>query len=76
MIRCLRVSTIKTLFLALIACGVFAALPTDATAQSVSGTLLGTVTDVSGAVVADAKITVVNEGTGLTRTVTSDASGE
>ena len=76
MIRCVRVSTIKALFLALIACGVFAALPTDATAQSVSGTLLGTVTDVSGAVVADAKITVVNEGTGLTRTVTSDANGE
>ena len=46
MIRCARVSAINALFLALIACGVFAALPTDATAQSVSGTLLGTVTDV------------------------------
>ena len=76
MIRYARVSMINALFLALIACGVFTALPTDATAQSVSGTLLGTVTDVSGAVVADAKITVVNEGTGLTRTVTSDANGE
>ena len=76
MIRCVRVSTINALLLTCIACGVFAALPTDATAQSVSGTLLGTVTDASGAVVADAKITVVNEGTGLTRTVTSDANGE
>ena len=76
MIRYVRVSTINALLLTCIACGVLAALPVAAIAQSVSGTLLGTVTDVSGAVVADAKITVVNEGTGLTRTVTSDANGE
>src|SRR3954447_15987742 len=47
-----------------------------AAAQSVTGTILGTVTDASGAVVAGAKVTIVNEGTALTRTVTSDASGE
>jgi hypothetical protein len=52
-----------------------AAVPT-AVAQSVSGTILGTVTDSSGAVIAGAKVTIVNEGTALTRTVTSDASGE
>src|SRR6476661_8012144 len=45
-------------------------------AQSVSGTILGTVTDASGAVVAGAKVTILNEGTALTRTVTSDANGE
>jgi hypothetical protein len=45
-------------------------------AQSVSGTILGTVTDSSGAVISNAKVTVVNEGTGLTRTLTSDANGE
>src|SRR5688572_23351448 len=50
--------------------------PTAAVAQSVSGTILGTVTDPSGAIVADAKVTVINEGTGLTRTVTSDRNGE
>ncbi len=35
-----------------------------ALAQSVSGTILGTVTDSSGAVVAGAKVTIINEGTG------------
>src|SRR5262245_41338217 len=44
--------------------------------QAVSGTILGTVTDVTGAVRPSAKVTVVNEGTGLTRTMTADASGE
>ena len=57
------------------ACGAVTA-PTAAVAQSVSGTILGTVTDPSGAIVADAKVTVINEGTGLTRTVTSDSNGE
>src|SRR6187551_1090239 len=47
-----------------------------AAAQSVTGTILGTVTDPSGAVVAGAKVTILNEGTGLTRTATSDVSGE
>ena len=47
-----------------------------AVAQSVSGTILGTVTDTSGAVVSGAKVTILNEGTALTRTVTSDANGE
>jgi hypothetical protein len=51
------------------------AVPT-AIAQSVSGTILGTVTDSSGAIVAGAKVTIINEGTALTRTVTADANGE
>ena len=50
--------------------------PHPAFAQAVSGTILGTVTDASGAVMANAKVTVVNEGTGLTRTVVADANGE
>jgi hypothetical protein len=45
-------------------------------AQAVSGTILGTVTDATGAVRANAKVTVVNEGTGLTRTLTADENGE
>src|SRR6516165_4888704 len=44
--------------------------------QAVSGTILGTVIDATGAVRPGAKVTVVNEGTGLSRTVTSDANGE
>src|SRR5258708_7634421 len=53
-----------------------ACLPGAARAQTVSGTILGTVTDSTGAVMASAKITVVNEGTALTRTVIADAKGE
>ena len=52
MIRCVRVSTIEAFLLTFIACGMLAALPAAAIAQSVSGTILGTVTDVSGAVMA------------------------
>ena len=55
---------------------IVASPPCSATAQSVSGTILGTVTDASGAVVSEAKITVINEGTGLTRTINSDSNGE
>src|SRR5215212_8061983 len=44
--------------------------------QAVSGTILGTVTDITGAVRANAKVTVLNEGTGLTRTMTADGRGE
>ena len=42
--------------------------------QAVSGTILGTVTDVTGAVRPNAKVTVVNEGTGLTRTMNADGN--
>ena len=38
-----------------------------AVAQSVSGTILGTVTDTSGAVVSGAKVTILNEGTARRR---------
>ena len=50
--------------------------PITAFGQAVSGTILGTVTDSSGAVMGHAKITIVNEGTGLTRTLTVDTNGE
>src|SRR5262252_2759042 len=49
---------------------------TLAEAQAVSGTILGTVIDATGAVRPGAKVTAVNEGTGLSRTATSDANGE
>ncbi len=53
-----------------------ACLPFAAHAQTVSGTILGTVTDSSGSVIPSAKVTIVNEGTGLTRTVQADSNGE
>src|SRR5271155_1255112 len=44
-------------------------------AQTFRGTILGTVTDPSGAVVAGAKVTVKNVGTGLERTTETSPDG-
>jgi hypothetical protein len=44
-------------------------------AQSFRGTILGTVTDAQGAVLADAKVTVKNLGTGLERNTDTSADG-
>ena len=53
-----------------------AAAPSAVFAQAVTGTLLGTVTDSTGAVVTGAKVTVTNQNTGFTREVKTDAIGE
>jgi len=45
-------------------------------AQSTYGTLQGTVTDSSGAVIGGAKIDALNEATGAVRTTTSDGAGD
>ncbi len=50
--------------------------PRPAHAQAVSGTILGTVRDESGASVPGATVTLSNSGTGLLRSVTSNAKGE
>jgi len=44
-------------------------------AQQTNGTIQGTVSDSAGAVVAGASVTIVNDGTGYTRTETSGADG-
>src|SRR4030095_9896385 len=44
-------------------------------AQTFRGTILGTVTDQNGAVIAGAKITVKNTSTGLERSTTTDDAG-
>ena len=46
-----------------------------ASAQTFRGTILGTVTDPNGAVVAGAKVTVKNTSTGLERSTTTDEAG-
>jgi outer membrane receptor protein involved in Fe transport len=46
-----------------------------ATAQTFRGTILGTVTDSTGAAVSEAAVTVKNIGTGLTRATVTDAAG-
>src|SRR5262245_41123809 len=55
---------------------VIAFMPAGAHAQAVTGTILGTVLDSTGSVVPGATVTILNTGTGLTRTITTDAAGE
>jgi hypothetical protein len=50
--------------------------PSQMRAQLVTGDVLGTVTDTSGAVVPGAKVTLTNTGTGIARTMTSNETGE
>jgi hypothetical protein len=45
-------------------------------AQAVSGTILGSVLDASGAAVPEVSVTIVNSETGLVRVVTTDSTGE
>jgi hypothetical protein len=67
----------KGLFLWLVAGFLIVCLvPRDGFGQAVSGTILGEVKDQSGAVVAGARVTVTNTEKGLTRTVSSDSTGE
>ena len=47
-----------------------------AVAQTSQGRILGTVTDASGAVVANAQITITNTATGIARTIATTAAGE
>jgi len=54
---------------------VFALLSLRALSQTETGTILGTVTDPSGAVVTGATITVTNTGTGAIRKTATDATG-
>ena len=55
---------------------VIAALTCPAWAQSTGGRILGRVTDPTGAVLANVKITLVNEATGVSRSVQSNENGD
>ncbi len=55
--------------------GVVSSLPAWSQATQTSGSIQGTVTDASGAVVPGAKVTITGEGTAVTRTLTSDSAG-
>jgi Carboxypeptidase regulatory-like domain len=51
-------------------------LPGRIRGQNVTGTILGTVKEQSGAVVAGAPVTITNTGTGLVRVVKTDSAGQ
>jgi hypothetical protein len=51
-------------------------LPASLAAQAVTGTILGAITDSSGAVMPGVTVTLTNAGTGLVRAVTTDSNGE
>lgn len=59
--------------LAILACAAFVSV--SAQAQNIFGSIAGTVTDPSGAVLPNAKVTVTNLGTGEVRTVPTDTQG-
>src|SRR5512135_412171 len=61
-----------TFLLAIVA---FALFVTLSNAQVTTGTISGTVSDSSGAVLPGAKIEILNEGTGAVRTVNTGADG-
>jgi hypothetical protein len=60
---------------AALAIALLAVLVTPSMGQIKSGTIVGTVTDPTGAVVPDATITVVNQETNVTTSTVSDKSG-
>ncbi len=63
----------KGVLLLLAACLLAFVLPVYG--QVVTGDIVGTVTDISGAVVPQAKVTVTNVATGVSRVITTDSSG-
>src|SRR5579859_3540280 len=64
------------LFAAVLALFSFLFTVTIASAQSTGGRIRGTVTDASGGAVVGAKVTLVNEGTNLSREAQTSSSGE
>src|SRR5262245_21760682 len=56
-------------------CLIFLLMP-YALGQTTTGTIVGSVTDQTGAVVSQAAIVITEEGTGARRTLTTNAQGE
>lgn len=63
------------LFILVLAIGVLLICASPARSQVDSGSILGTVNDQSGAVIATAKVTLTSEATGVTLTTTTGADG-
>ena len=73
MLNKIRDNAVALAVVGLILCGVFSAVP--AMSQVSGATLTGTVKDESGAVVAGAKVSIVNVGTGVNREVAANSEG-
>ncbi|HVP48172.1 MAG TPA: TonB-dependent receptor [Bryobacteraceae bacterium] len=61
---------------ALVLAAWLATVPQRAIAQSTHGAITGTVTDASGAVIPGAKVEALNQGTGIARSMVTDAQGD
>ncbi len=61
---------------AVLAAAIFVSLAGELRAQAIQGSLLGNVTDQSGASIAQAAVTVTNEGKNFTRKVVTDSGGD
>jgi hypothetical protein len=70
----LKLQIVSPLFFALLF-GLCLLLSGSLFAQVNTGRILGTITDQSGGVIADAMVTVTNTGTGVARTLTADQAG-
>src|SRR5438046_2036780 len=57
------------------AAAVLVLLAVTASAQKITATLRGTITDAQGAAIGGAKVTAKNEGTGLSRTALTNSAG-
>jgi hypothetical protein len=73
--RKFRVSRASALFSTLLVVGIVCGVTRIASAQVLYGSIVGTLTDETGAVVPKAVVTVTNTATGLSREVTADDAG-
>jgi hypothetical protein len=73
--RALSLRGLRFFFIAISTCATLAASP-FAAAQSTGGRIRGTVSDPSGAAVAAAKVTLINEATNVTRDVDAGVNGD
>src|ERR1700680_2274023 len=73
--RTMSIRSLRGVMVFCVAALVLLALGVTAGAQTFRGTILGTVTDTSGAAISGATVTIKNTDTGLVRTVTTSADG-
>src|SRR5712664_1800833 len=70
-----RKSTPTFTFCTLLACFLLTAIVSFAQSQASTGNIVGRVVDPSGAVIPNAAVSAINDGTGLEKTTTTDGEG-